>query len=82
MYNRYLPEPAHAPEPPPQRGPNHGSGSGLGGLAQVLSEHLRMGKPDANTLIILAVIWVLLSDGALVQTDLLIFVVVLLLLGL
>lgn len=82
MYNRYLPEPAHAPEPPPQRGPDRGSGSGLGGLAQLLSGRLRTGNPDADTLIILAVIWFLLSDGTFVQSDLMVLVIVLFLLGL
>ena len=82
MYNRYLPEPARAPEPPPQRGPDRRSGSGLGGLAQVLGGRLRTGKPDADTLIILAVIWFLLSDGTFVQTDLMVLVIVLVLLGL
>lgn len=81
MYNRYLPEPARAPEPPP-KSPNRGNGSGLDGLVQFLNAHLRTGRPDADTLIVLMVIWFLLADGALVQTDLLIFVVVLLLLGL
>ena len=82
MYNRYLPEPARAPEPPPQRGPDRRSGSGLGGLAQLLGGRLRTGNPDADTLIILAVIWFLLSDGTFVQTDLMVLVIVLFLLGL
>ena len=82
MYNRYLPEPARAPEPPPQRGPDRRSGSGLGGLAQLLGGRLRTGKPDADALIILAVIWFLLSDGTFVQTDLMVLVIVLFLLGL
>ena len=49
---------------------------------QFLNAHLRTGRPDADTLIVLLVIWFLLADGSFVQTDLLIFVVVLLLLGL
>lgn len=52
-----------------------------GGLGQLLSSRLSGIKLDMNTLIAFAVIWFLLSDGSIVDTDLLILIGVLLLLG-
>ena len=52
-----------------------------GGFAQLLSSKLGSLKLDMNTLIAFGVIWFLLSDGSIVDTDLLIILGVLLLLG-
>lgn len=52
-----------------------------GGLGQLLSNKLGNLKLDMDTLIAFAVIWFLLSDGSIVDTDLLIIIGVLLLLG-
>ena len=79
MYNRYLSN-VPAPDPPAQmqKHPNHSNGSGAG-LAQLFGGRLQL---DADTVIALAVIWFLLSDGEIVQTDVFIIVAVLFLLGL
>ena len=52
-----------------------------GGLMQLLTDRLGGAKLDADTLVAIAVIWFLLSDGKAVDTDLLIIIGVLLLLG-
>ncbi|MBS5149429.1 MAG: hypothetical protein Q4A63_01185 [Butyricicoccus pullicaecorum] len=52
-----------------------------GGLGQLLSGKLGNLKLDMDTLIAFAVIWFLLSDGNIVDTDLLIIIGILLLLG-
>jgi len=48
---------------------------------QLLTDRLGGAKLDADTLVAIAVIWFLLSDGKAVDTDLLIIIGVLLLLG-
>ena len=81
MYNEYLqdavPEPIEQPPenrtPPPR--PTRG------GLLQLLADRLGGAKLDADTLVAIAVIWFLLSDGKALDTDLLIIIGVLLLLG-
>lgn len=78
MYNRYLPEvPAGAPQM--QKHPDHSRDPGASGIFQLQNQAFR---PDADTLIALAVIWFLLSDGEIVHTDILMIAAVLLLLGL
>ncbi len=57
------------------------AGCSGGGLGQLLSSRLSGIKLDMDTLIAFAVIWFLLSDGSIVDTDLLILIGVLLLLG-
>lgn len=86
MYNEYLQdsnatsECPCTPEPTEQT-PTSGQYSG-GGLMQLLSEHLGASKFNTDTLIAIAVVWFLLSDGKVLDTDLLIVIGVLLLLGL
>ena len=58
-----------------------GSSSSSGGLLQLLTDRLGGAKLDADTLVAIAVIWFLLSDGKALDTDLLIIISVLLLLG-
>lgn len=58
-----------------------GSSSSSGGLLQLLTDRLGGAKLDADTLVAIAVIWFLLSDGKALDTDLLIIIGVLLLLG-
>lgn len=81
MYNAYLqdavPEPIE--RPPESRTP--ASGTSGGGLLQLLTDRLGGAKLDADTLVAIAVIWFLLSDGKALDTDLLIIIGVLLLLG-
>lgn len=57
------------------------SSSSSGGLLQLLTDRLGGAKLDADTLVAIAVIWFLLSDGKALDTDLLIIIGVLLLLG-
>ena len=52
-----------------------------GGRMQLLTDRLGSDKLDADTLVAIAVIWFLLSDGKALDTDLLIIIGVLLLLG-
>ena len=81
MYNEYLqdavPEPIE--QPPEHRTP--AAGTSGGGLLQLLADRLGGAKLDADTLVAIAVIWFLLSDGKALDTDLLIIIGVLLLLG-
>ncbi|HJC20789.1 MAG TPA: hypothetical protein H9707_03380 [Candidatus Butyricicoccus avicola] len=81
MYNEYLqdavPEPIE--QPPENRTP--AAGTSGGGLLQLLADRLGGAKLDADTLVAIAVIWFLLSDGKALDTDLLIIIGVLLLLG-
>ena len=81
MYNEYLqdavPEPIE--QPPENRTP--AAGASRGGLLQLLADRLGGAKLDADTLVAIAVIWFLLSDGKALDTDLLIIIGVLLLLG-
>ena len=81
MYNEYLqdavPEPIE--QPPENRTP--AAGTSGGGLLQLLADRLGGAKLDADTLVAMAVIWFLLSDGKALDTDLLIIIGVLLLLG-
>lgn len=80
MYNRYLPEAQPADSlPQAQKHPNHSCGSGANKSFPLFGGRLGL---DADTLIALAVIWFLLSDGEIVQTDVLIIVILLFLLGL
>ena len=74
---------AAAPEPtgqPPENRPPAAGPPG-GGLLQLLADRLGGAKLDADTLVAIAVIWFLLSDGKVLDTDLLIIIGVLLLLG-
>ena len=74
---------AAAPDPtehPPETRPPPAGPSG-GGLLQLLADRLGGAKLDADTLVAIAVIWFLLSDGKVLDTDLLIIIGVLLLLG-
>lgn len=85
MYNEYLqqaaPDEFSQGEPAPeQTTPASGLSSG-GGLMQLLTDRLGGAKLDADTLVAIAVIWFLLSDGKALDTDLLIIIGVLLLLG-
>ncbi len=57
------------------------AGTSGGGLLQLLADRLGGAKLDADTLVAIAVIWFLLSDGKALDTDLLIIIGVLLLLG-
>ena len=81
MYNEYLqdavPEPIE--QPPENRTP--AAGTSGGGLLQLLADRLGGAKLDADTLVAIAVIWFLLSDGKALVTDLLLIIGVLLLLG-
>lgn len=81
MYNEYLqqatPEDFSSSE---RKTPASGLSSG-GGLMQLLTDRLGGAKLDADTLVAIAVIWFLLSDGKALDTDLLIIIGVLLLLG-
>ena len=78
MYNHYLPEKA-PPDPQTQKHPNGFDRSGAKESFHSSGNRLHL---DADTIIALAVIWFLLSDGSVVQTDILIIVAVLFLLGL
>lgn len=84
MYNEYLQDMGQssvsAEEDAPSEpcaAPSHTSG----GLLQLLTDRLSGIKLDADTLVAIAVIWFLLSDGEVLDTDLLIIIGVLLLLG-
>ena len=76
MYNRYLP---NAPKPENQRHPGCSCSPGANRSTSFLGGRLQL---DMDTVIALAVIWFLLADGEVVQTDVLIIVAVLFLLGL
>lgn len=84
MYNEYLqqaaPDDLPMGEPEQTTMPASGLSSG-GGLMQLLTDRLGGAKLDADTLVSIAVIWFLLSDGKVLDTDLLIIIGVLLLLG-
>ena len=81
MYNEYLqdavPEPIE--QPPENRTP--AAGTSRGGLVPLFSGPPGGGTPGARPLVAIAVIWFLLSDGKVLDTDLLIIIGVLLLLG-
>ena len=81
MYNEYLQDAVLEPieQPPENRTP--AAGTSGGGLLQLLADRLGGAKLDADTLVAIAVIWFLLSDGKALDTDLLIIIGVLLLLG-
>ena len=72
-----VPDPTE--QPPKNRPPPAGTSGG--GLLQLLADRLGGAKLDADTLVAIAVIWFLLSDGKVLDTDLLIIIGVLLLLG-
>lgn len=81
MYNEYLQDAVPEPiEQPPENRTPAARTSG-GGLLQLLADRLGGAKLDADTLVAIAVIWFLLSDGKALDTDLLIIIGVLLLLG-
>lgn len=80
MYNEYLEQAVPDSAKPPETAVP-ASGSGGGGLLHLLSDRLGGAKLDADTLVAIAVIWFLLSDGNVLDTDLLIIIGVLLLLG-
>ena len=71
--------PERIEHPPKNRTPPAGTSGG--GLLQLLADRLGGAKLDADTLVAIAVIWFLLSDGKVLDTDLLIIIGVLLLLG-
>lgn len=79
MYNRYLPA-APSPDPMPQT-QKHPAPNEPGAKKSFLPAAGPSGL-DLDTVIALAVIWFLLSDGEIVHTDILIIVAVLFLLGL
>ncbi len=85
MYNEYLEnaEPNTLPQniDPIEPQKTAAAGTHSGGLGQLLANRIGGIKLDMNTLIALGVIWFLLSDGTVVDTDLLIIIGVLLLLG-
>lgn len=85
MYNEYLEEADQTALSQnitaPETQKSAASGTHGGGLGQLLSNRLGNLKLDMDTLIAFAVIWFLLSDGSIVDTDLLIIIGVLLLLG-
>ena len=81
MYNESWRAPGPDPiEHPPKTRPPAAGPSG-GGLLQLLADRLGGAKLDADTLVAIAVIWFLLSDGKVLDTDLLIIIGVLFLLG-
>lgn len=89
MYNRYLNAQRCTPAPVcPSPEPDCGCAgakkqpAGAGGLLQTLGDRLGDIRFDSDTLIALVVVWFLLSDGEATDTDLLIIVFVLLVLGL
>lgn len=79
MYNRYLPAPP-VPDPIPkmQKHPVQTEP----GVRKSFSLMTGPSGLDIDTVIALAVVWFLLSDGEIVHTDILIIVAVLFLLGL
>lgn len=85
MYNEYLENVEQTALPQNMSAPEEqkttAAGTHSGGLGQLLSDRISGIKLDMNMLIALAVIWFLLSDGTIVDTDLLIIIGVLLLLG-
>lgn len=84
MYNEYLEDAdqtAVAPNIAAPEAQKTSAGIHSSGLGQLLSSKLGNFKLDTDTLIAFAVIWFLLSDGSIVDTDLLIIIGVLLLLG-
>lgn len=77
-------QPQHAPTPPPQlqqQHQQHQTVSAFGSLSQALGSRLGAIKFDADTLIAVAVIWFLLNDGEEIDTELLMIIGVLLILG-
>ena len=81
MYNEYLQHAAPEPMAPPPKNRTPPAGTPGAGLLQLLADRLGGAKLDADTLVAIAVIWFLLSDGKVLDTDLLIIIGVLLLLG-
>lgn len=85
MYNEYLENVEQTTLPQNMNAPEEqkttAAGTHSGGLGQLLSSKIGGIKLDMNTLIAIGVIWFLLSDGTVVDTDLLIIIGVLLLLG-
>ena len=81
MYNEYLQDAVPEPIEQPPENRTHAAGTSGGGLLQLLADRLGGAKLDADTLVAIAVIWFLLSDGKALDTDLLIIIGVLLLLG-
>lgn len=81
MYNEYLEDMDQTAISPNISTPEKTATIHGGGLGQLLSGKLGNLKLDMDTLIAFAVIWFLLSDGSVVDTDLLIIIGILLLLG-
>lgn len=96
MYNQYIPAPreevneihndrreeaaeAMAFQQPPSRPQHHPSA--LGSLSQTLGSRLGSIRFDAETLIALVVVWFLISDGEEIDTELLLLIGILLVLG-
>ena len=76
-------QPQQAPTSPPQmhQQQHHQTVSAFGNLSQALGSRLGSIKFDADTLIAIAVIWFLLNDGEEIDTELLMIIGVLLILG-
>ena len=75
------PQPHHPPHPHPhQQQPPRASA--FGSLSQALGSRLGTIRFDADTLIALAVIWFLISDGEEFDTELILMIGILLVLGL
>lgn len=84
MYNRYLNEarPADVEPPAAQASAEQGKAEPAGGLLGGLTRRIGSFRVDADTLIVFAVIWFILSEnGEEMESELLIAIAVLLLLG-
>lgn len=82
MYNRYLATAQQQPQQP-QQPPHQNNAQPVSSLLSGLGQRLSGFRLDADTLIALAVVWFALrEDGEEIDTDLLIAIGVLLLLGL
>ena len=81
MYNEYLQDAVPEPIEQPPENRTHAPGAPGAGPRQLLAGPLGGAPPGADTLVAIAVIWFLLSDGKALDTDLLIIIGVLLLLG-
>lgn len=84
MYNEYLQELDESLSPLPsseEKLSTARQNTSGGGLLQLLTDRLGGVNLNTDTLVAIAVVWFLLSDGKALDTDLLIVIGVLLLLG-
>lgn len=84
MYNEYLQELDESLSPLPsseEKLSTARQNASGGGLLQLLTDRLGGVNLNTDTLVAIAVVWFLLSDGKALDTDLLIVIGVLLLLG-